>query len=185
MPSVLPPPADGGPDSLDGDPQLVGGLDQRIQRLHTAAVGRPPPGCRRPTYHPGPYHSGEPRRPSGPRWVWSSRRGRPERGRSPPRAHTGCLREGCSHCRTVLGWPQPGDYDLAGPLAVPASNTMRGRQNPVGRCVAAGREPAQGALLFGFSRCRAGSNGGMGGGSIMVASQGGREQTEHSTTYRI
>src|ERR671912_599372 len=46
---------------------------------------------------------------------------------------------------------QPGG-DLAGSLAVPASDHDAGAQDPVGGCVAAGREPAQGALLVGISR---------------------------------
>src|SRR4029453_17534060 len=82
---------------------------------------------------------------------------------------------------------QPGG-DLAGPLAVPASDHDAGAQDPVSRRVAAGgggREPAQDALLVGISRWSGVQQRRHGQGLRMVASQSGREQTEHSTTYRI
>jgi hypothetical protein len=88
--------------ALDGDPQLVSGLDQRIQRPPTGplgvdrsqgAVGLPdqPAGRSWPT-----------KATSWPRSVWSSRRGRPDRGRSPSPSTPWVLQR-CSHCRTVLG----------------------------------------------------------------------------------
>ena len=79
---------------------------------------------------------------------------------------------------------QPGG-DLAGPLAVPLRTTIRARriQSAGAWRLAASRRRVR--CSSGSAGGRACSNGGMGSGLRMVPSQGGREQTEHSTTYRI
>jgi len=137
--------------ALDSDPQLVGGLDQRIQRPHTGllgvdrsqgAVGLPDQPAGRVLADQGDQLATlglvEPAWPTRPGSV------------TEPVDTVGV--EAVQPLPHGLGvTAQPGG-DLAGPLAVPASDHDAGAQDPVGRRMAAGREPAQGALLVGISR---------------------------------
>jgi hypothetical protein len=79
--------------------------------------------------------------------------------------------------------PQPLG-DLTGALALPASDHDAGAQDPVGGRMAAGRQPAHSALLVQVSG-RSGVQQRRHGRAPYGRIQGGREQTEHSTTYRI
>src|SRR5215216_2639724 len=137
--------------ALDSDPQLVGGLDQRIQRPHPGLLG----------VDPSQGVVGLPDQPAGRvladqgdqlatlglvEPAWPTRPG----SVTEPVDTVGV--EAVQPLPHGLGvTAQPGG-DLAGPLAVPASDHDAGAQDPVGRRVAAGREPAQGALLVGISR---------------------------------
>src|SRR5215207_1337683 len=137
--------------ALDGHPQLVGRLDQRIQRPHTGLLGV--------DRSQGPV--GLPDQPTG-RVLADQGDQLATLGLVEPAWPTGpgsvtkpvdtMVVEAVQPLPHGLGvTAQPGG-DLAGSLAVPASDHDAGAQDPVGGCVAAGREPAQGALLVGISR---------------------------------
>jgi hypothetical protein len=87
---------------------------------------------------------------SCPRSVSPSRRGRPDRGRSPSPPTPWALKR-CSHCRTVLGWHPSAVAISATRWPSQLRPTMRARriQSPG---VTAGGEPADGALLVGVGR---------------------------------
>ena len=169
--------------ALDGDPQLVSGLDQRIQRPHTGllgvdrrqgAVGLPDQPAGRVLADQGDQLATlglvEPAWPTRPGSV------------TEPVDTVGV--EAVQPLPHGLGvTAQPGG-DLAGPLAVPLRTTIRARriQSAGAWRLAASRRRVR--CSSGSAGGRACSNGGMGSGLRMVASQGGREQTEHSTTHR-
>jgi hypothetical protein len=117
---------------------------------HRTAGGRPPPGCRRPAGPAGRSvlaDQGDQLATLGlvePAWPT-----RPGSVTEPVDPVGVAAVQPLPHGLGVTA--QPGG-DLAGPLAVPASDHDTGPQDPVGRRMAAGREPAQGALLVGISR---------------------------------
>src|SRR5512133_2587598 len=150
--SVPPPPAgSGGPDCARWRSPARGRPGPaHLGSIRRAAGGRPQPGCRRLPGQP----TGRVLADQGDQLAtlglvepaWPTRPGSVTK----PVDTVGV--EAVQPLPHGLGvTAQPGG-DLAGPLAVPASGHDAGAQDPVGRRVAAGREPAQGALLVGISR---------------------------------